>query len=93
MSVQNAPGSNALTGRPSPADDGEKLATISRGAHCELRLRWREYKGHHFLDIREWTRSEDGAAWWPVKGKGITIKRHELPAVIEACTAAARLSS
>ena len=87
--LSRAGAADAVTG--GPADDGEKLATISRGADRELRIRWRSFEGHPYLDLREWTKSEDGVAW-PTK-KGITIKPRELPAVLEAVTEAARLAS
>lgn len=78
--------------RVEPSDDGEKLATIARGPGKELRLRWREFKGHHFLDIREWSRRDEASDWWPTKGKGITIKARELADVIQALAAAKALS-
>lgn len=56
------------------ADDGVKLATISRGPNRELRIRRREFKGHHFLDLREWSVNPHNSQWFPEKGKGITIK-------------------
>jgi hypothetical protein len=75
-----------------PTDDGVKLATLSRGPGNELRIRWREFKGHHFLDIREWSRRSEGDDWWPVKGKGITIKARELSDVMAACASASELA-
>lgn len=78
--------------QPAPTDDGEKLATLDRGPDKELRVRWRQFNGHVFLDIREWSRREAGADWWPTKGKGVTLKARELPDVIEALEAARRLS-
>lgn len=75
-----------------PLDDGIKIATLGRGPNRELRLRWREYKGHHFLDIREWSVNGSNTQWWPEKGKGITIKARELDdvaaAIAEAITVA-----
>jgi len=67
-----------------PNDDGEPLATISRGPNRELRLRWREYKGFHFVDIREWSVNAHNRQWWPERGKGITIKPREVEQVIDA---------
>jgi hypothetical protein len=72
-----------------PVYDGEPLATISRGTDRELRIRWREHSGYRFLDLREWSNSP-GDAWWPVKGKGITIKPRELETVLEAVQALRR---
>ena len=65
-----------------PTDDGVKLATITRGGDRELRIRFRDFKGHAFIDVREWAASPQTGEWWPVKGKGATIKPHELEAVI-----------
>jgi hypothetical protein len=84
--------SNIDGSRTAPTDEGEQLATLDRGPGKQLRLRWKEFKGHHFLDVREWSRSEQGGDWWPVKGKGITIKHRELDAVIAALEAARGLS-
>lgn len=64
-------------GEPLP-DDGVKIATLSRGPNRELRIRWREFKGHHFLDLREWSVNPKNSQWWPERGKGITIKAREL---------------
>jgi Transcriptional Coactivator p15 (PC4) len=59
-------------------DDGLKLASINRGPNRELRVRWREFKGHQFLDIREWSVNIGNAQWFPTKGKGVTVKAREL---------------
>ena len=64
-----------------PTDDGIRLATLPRGNNRELRVRWREFKGHHFLDLREWSNNPKSSQWWPEKGKGITIKARELQSV------------
>ncbi|HMJ85075.1 MAG TPA: PC4/YdbC family ssDNA-binding protein [Vicinamibacterales bacterium] len=76
-----------------PADDGVKLATLSRGADRELRIRWRSFKGHYFVDVREWAASAQTGEWWPVKGKGVTIKARELREAITALQDAQRASS
>ncbi len=76
-----------------PADDGVKLATISRGPHRELRVRWRTYEGHPFLDVREWSLNEHTGAWWPTKGKGVTVKARELAQVADAIAAARTLAT
>lgn len=71
-----------------PTDDGEKLATLSRGPDKELRIRAKEFKGHQFIDVREWSRKAADQDWWPVKGRGVTIKMRELEQVIAALEAA-----
>lgn len=75
-----------------PLDDGEKLATLSRGPGLELRIRAKAFKGHRYIDVREWSQKAPDQDWWPVKGRGVTIKRRELEAVI-AALAAARMSN
>ena len=80
-----------FTGERLP-DDGRKLATINRGANRELRIRWREFKGHYFLDLREWSVNPKNSQWWPEKGKGITIKARELKNVASAISEAVALS-
>lgn len=59
-----------------PEENGVRLSTIPRGDDEELRLSWAEYNGKHFLNIRIWSRRED--TWWPEKGKGLTVRVHEL---------------
>jgi len=76
-----------------PADDGVKLATISRGGDREVRIRWREFKGHRFVDVREWAASAQTGEWWPVKGKGLSIKPRELEAVLGALRQASELAA
>ena len=72
-----------------PTDDGVALATIPRAADRELRIRWRTFNGHPFIDLREWAASRHTGEWWPVKGKGVTIKPRELDEVLRALRAAA----
>lgn len=67
-----------------PTDDGVRLATIARSGDRELRLRLCRYKGHAYIDVREWAASPQTGEWWPVKGKGTTIKPRELEAVLAA---------
>jgi hypothetical protein len=94
---ENAPSMNkqesrkAFRGEPL-SDDGVKLATLSRGPNRELRIRWREFKGHCFLDLREWSVNPKNSQWWPEKGKGITIKARELQGVAAAITMAIELN-
>ncbi len=77
-----------------PQEQGKRLATIPRGEGEELRVTWGEYQGHYFLSIRLWSKDRSGGGWWPVKGKGISIKPRELAAfaqgVLSALTEAKR---
>jgi hypothetical protein len=74
--------------RTSPTDDGVKLGTVLRGPDKELRIRAKEFNGHPFIDVREWSRQAADQAWWPVKGRGVTIKLREVADVIAALEAA-----
>lgn len=73
----DAPGGHA------PPDPGELLAEVPRADGTRLRVAWREYEGHPFVTVAVWE-AGTGSAWWPVKGKQVTVKRAELGAVLEA---------
>jgi hypothetical protein len=79
---------DAADRRTRPSDDGVKLGTVSRGADKELRIRAKEFNGHPFIDVREWSRQAADQDWWPVKGRGVTIKMREVADVIAALEAA-----
>ncbi len=69
-------------------DDGERLATIDRGPNVELRIGLKEFKGHRFIRLQEWSVNAHNSQWWPVKGKGCSIKLREIDAVVAALNAA-----
>lgn len=78
--------------RPAPAaanapDPGQVLATAVRPDGSELRVSLHHYEGKPFLRIAPWQRGSDGA-WWPVKGKGVSVKVRELGAVAEGLAGA-----
>jgi hypothetical protein len=83
--------SEPQTAQTSPVDEGVVLVTLSRGPDLELRIRAKAFKGHRFIDVREWSRKAADQAWWPVRGRGVSIKVRELAQVIEALQAALRL--
>jgi hypothetical protein len=59
-------------------DDRIQIATTSRGANRELRIRWREFKEHHFLELCEWSVNPDNSQWWPEgKGSGLRFENCE----------------
>lgn len=62
---------------------------IPRGEAEELRVSLDEYQGHPFVSIRVWALGRDGQ-WWPVRGKGCTIRVREMGQVIAALGRAAR---
>lgn len=76
-----------------PEENGQRIATIARGDDEELRLSWAEYNGRHFLNIRIWRKADDGAAWFPDKTKGLTVRIRELPDFAEGIAKAVDLAA
>lgn len=71
--------------RPARAapDPGEVLAALPRADGTELRVSLRVYEGRPFVSIAPWQRGE-GGAWWPIKGKGASVRPRELAHVVVA---------
>ena len=60
--------------RPAPpAENGDRLATFPRGDGVEMRINLSTFEGKPFVSLRLWERDQAGA-WWPVKGKGCSIR-------------------
>jgi hypothetical protein len=74
--------SDAPSERPAP-DPGVLLAEVPRADGTRLRVAWRSVEGHPFVTVAVWERGR-GDAWWPVKGKQVSVRRGELGAVLEA---------
>jgi hypothetical protein len=66
-----------------PVDQGKRLATFPRGKGREFRVSLSQYEGHPYVDLRLWEQNRAGD-WWPVKGKGTTVRLSELPELVEA---------
>jgi hypothetical protein len=70
-----------------PAPSGETLATFPRkgpnGVRQELRVVLDEYQGHPYVSVRLWQANQDGA-FWPLKGKGVSIRLSEAEGVAVA---------
>ena len=60
---------------------GEVLLERARGRGKILRLALREYRGHRFLDLREWVESSEGLRATP---KGCTVPLDAVGALHEA---------
>jgi len=56
-----------------PAENGTRLATFPRGNGSEMRVNLSTYEGKPFVSLRLWERDQ-GGAWWPVKGKGCSVR-------------------
>ena len=62
-------------------DSGIRLATFPR-AEGELRFTWNVYEDRHYLRLQLWSKDDDGS-FWPVKGRGFTIRVKDLPDLAE----------
>lgn len=71
--------------RPAPEapDPGKVLVSIPRPDGTELRVSVHRYQGRDFVRVAPWSRGQ-GEAWWPAKGKGVTVKVRELGRVAAA---------
>lgn len=74
--------------RPAPAaadapDPGRVLLAVARPDGSEFRVSLHRYEGRPFVRVAPWQRG-GGGSWWPVKGKGATVKVRELAAVAKA---------
>jgi Transcriptional Coactivator p15 (PC4) len=66
-----------------PAERGQRLATIPRGRTEELRIALDEFEGRPYVALRLWAQGSDGG-FWPVRGKGLSVRVKELDDVIAA---------
>jgi hypothetical protein len=69
-------------------EKGERVATFPRkgwkgSPDTELRVSLDEHEGHPFISIRVWEQGRD-RRWWPVKGKGCSVRVAEARGVAEA---------
>jgi len=85
-----------LASAAAPEPSGEVLATFPRkgpgGRDQELRVVLDEYQGHRYIAIRLWQRDGRGG-WWPVKGKGVSIRLREAEGVAVALDRALALEA
>lgn len=80
-----------MTLHPTRAADGDvELAVFERREGERLAVLWRQYEGHHFVDLRVQFRAEDGR-WLPTK-KGVTVKVREVFSVADAFAKACELA-
>jgi hypothetical protein len=81
---------------PPPEPSGELIACFARkgvrgGPDQELRLVLDEFNGHACISVRLWEKNRAGD-WWPVKGKGVSVRLSEAEGVSEALRAALDLA-
>jgi hypothetical protein len=85
-------------GRPAPGapqppfETGQRLATFPRGlqAEEELRVALCHYKGFPFVTLRVWEQDDQGQ-WWPVRGKGLSVRARECAGIAEALASVSEL--
>lgn len=75
--------------QPRPGDD-VVLVALDRSPTERLAVLWREYEGHHFVDLRVQFKANDGR-WLPTK-KGVTVKVREIWNVADALAKACELA-
>lgn len=63
-------------------DPGVILARVVRDDGTELRVSVHRYEGRPFVRVAPWQRRGEGAPWWPVKGRGVTVKVREVAHVV-----------
>jgi hypothetical protein len=72
-----------------PVEQGERLATFPRNrGDEELRVTLATYNGHAYVALRVWARGQDGE-FWPVRGKGCSVRLAEAGGLAEALAAVA----
>lgn len=71
----------AGTSTPDAPDPGKVLARLPRPDGSELRVSLHTYEGRPFVRVAPWASRDGGRSWWPVKGKGASVKIRELAAV------------
>lgn len=60
------------------------VATLERRNTSEIRIALARFHSNVSIDIREWSReAAEGKSWYPER-KGVSIRRSEIPALIEA---------
>jgi hypothetical protein len=71
-----------------PEMSGELLAAFPRqgpgGVEQELRVVLDSFNVHLYVAVRLWQRDRDAGAWWPLKGKGVSIRIGECEGVADA---------
>jgi len=85
--ARTAASSSAPARLPTPPAPSEILAEVPRGVREVLRVALREFEGKPFVTLAVWERGTAGA-WWPVRGKAVTVRVRELGAVLEGLVVA-----
>jgi hypothetical protein len=76
-----------------PAERGRRLATFDRStpkAEEEFRVSLDEYDGHPYVSLRVWSLMD--GQWWPVKGRGCSVRIAECADLAAALKRAEQLA-
>jgi hypothetical protein len=73
-----------------PVETGRRLATFPRGQDQELRVALAEYQGRPYVSLRVWALDSRSGQWWPVKGKGCSVRIAEAGDLAEVLSRVAR---
>ena len=74
------------TSWPASSDGGPN------GEPQRLRMSLENYEGHDYISVRLWQEDHARRGWWPLSGKGISIRLREAEGVAEALRRALRLA-
>lgn len=71
-----------------PEPSGETLAEFPRrgkyGSEEALRVSLDQFEGHPYISIRVWSRDNRSGQWWPLKGRGVSVRISEAEGVAQA---------
>ena len=65
-------------------DPGTVLASVPRTDGTQLRVSVHTYEGRPFVRVAPWASRDGGRSWWPVRGKGASVRVRELASVAAA---------
>ena len=65
-------------------DPGTVLASVPRTDGTQLRVSVHSFEGKPYVRVAPWASRDNGRSWWPVKGKGASVRVRELAAVAAA---------
>ena len=65
-------------------DPGTVLASVPRTDGTQLRVSVHSFEGKPYVRVAPWASRDGGRSWWPVKGKGASVRVRELASVAAA---------
>ena len=65
-------------------DPGTVLASVPRTDGTQLRVSVHTFEGRPYVRVAPWASRDGGRSWWPIRGKGASVRVRELAAVAAA---------